>query len=300
MRVCMQQRGLYTVMDETGKTMSARVSGKWMHEAKDALDFPVVGDWVWVRRDAGVMTHLEKRKNVLTRIGADPSGRVRQPIAANIDWLLCCMALGKDVHPERVTRYLSAASGAGITAAVLLTKADLCTNAAAAVQTVQEALPGVECIPLSAKDASAVEALRSRIAQANWTVALACASGVGKSTLCNALIGEEYLRTGEVREGDMRGRHTTTRRELILLPEGGALIDTPGMRAFALDESDVESVFERLDVLRRECRFGNCTHSCEPGCALIAAAERGEVNQKMLRTYTQLLAEQSMRRRRKK
>lgn len=299
MRICMQQRGAYRVMDEAGEVISARVSGKWMHEAKDAMDFPTVGDWVWVQRNAGVMTRLEARKNVLTRIGADPSGRVRQPIAANLDWLLCCMALGQDVRASRVERYLAAAAGAGIPAAVLLTKADLCADVDAAIRTVRSALPGVECIPISTEDGAGVEALRRRIARENGTVALAGASGVGKSTLCNALIGEEYLRTGAVREKDMRGRHTTTQRELIVLPQGGVLIDTPGMRAFALDESDVGGVFEALEELSAQCRFSDCTHTCEPGCAIQAAVARGEADAKSLRAYVKLMSEQKRRRKRR-
>lgn len=300
MRVCMQQRGLYRVMDEAGEILTARVNGKWMHEAKDALDFPVVGDYVWIRRDTGVMMRLEARQNVLTRIGADPSGRVRQPIAANLDALWCCMALGQDVRVSRVERYLAAAAGAGIPAVVLLTKADLCADVSAAVRTVQHALPGVECMPISMADAAGIQALQRRIAQGQSTVALAGASGVGKSTLCNALLGEEYLRTAAVREGDMRGRHTTTQRELILLPTGGVLIDTPGMRAFALDESDVGGAFEALGVLRTKCRFRDCTHTCEPGCALRAAVERGEVDEKTLQSYVRLMREQARRARKRK
>lgn len=299
MRVCMQQRGEYAVMDENGTVMRARVSGKWMHEGKSPLDFPAVGDWVYVRADAGVMTHMEARKNVLTRVGMAKGGREVQPIAANLDWLLCCLALGQELRVERIERYLAAAAGAGIEAAVLLTKADLCDHAAQAVHAVEKALPGVACIPVSMADAAGIDAIRARIAQHNLTVALVGASGVGKSTLCNALLGADYLKTGAVREDDMRGRHTTTQRELMLLPSGGALIDTPGMRAFALDESDVGGVFETLEELSAMCRFGDCTHTCEPGCALRAAVMRGEVDEKSLRAYVKLMSEQKRRRKRR-
>ncbi len=296
-----QHHELYSVLcEENGREMRARVAGKLVYRFTAAADFPVVGDRVTlglpqdVPGDAVILEVLPRR-SLLLRTAAGPK-KYSQPIAANLDVLFICTSLNQELRQRRLERYLSAARGAGGAPVIVLTKADLCADAQERREQVERDNPGVEILCCSARNGADVEQVRARIG--GGQAAFVGSSGVGKSTLLNALIGEEALRTSAVREDDARGRHTTTHRQLVRLPGGGAVIDTPGMREFALDESDVEGAFEDIEALAASCRFANCAHGQEPGCAVRRAVESGAIERGRYENYLKLRREQEGRSRR--
>lgn len=310
---------LYTVCPEKerGRLLTVRVSGRLMHQWKNPADYPAVGDRVRLdwdgRSESAVIRALLPRHGCLNRVGDLHTGQ-SQIIAANLDALLICMSLNQNYSLRRAERYLAAARAAGIEPLLVLTKADLCPEAERRRQEAQAAFPGVAVL-LSGAEADAggsiagnrtpgtaneaVTRIREMLAQGKF-VAFAGSSGVGKSTLVNAVLGGERMRTGAVREGDGKGRHTTTRRELLFAGGGGAVIDTPGMRAFALDDADVEDAFASIARLASECRFSNCAHAGEPGCAVRRAVEKGELDAAQWQSYLRLKREQTGRVRQKK
>ena len=233
---------------------------------------PVVGDWVVVDGDA-VVDVLE-RTSLLRRQGPDGS---EQHLVANLDVLLIVCGLDRPVKPGRIQRSSALAWDAGATPVVVLTKADLVDDAATIVEAVTAASPGVEVVLTSSPDGTGVDAVRALAA--GRTIVLLGESGAGKSTLANALVGDDVLATGAVREGDSKGRHTTTRRELHVLPTGGVLIDTPGIRGVGLwvEPDAVAATFDDVESLAEGCRFSDCAHNGEPGCAVAAAVEAGEL-----------------------
>lgn len=299
--VLSQHHELYSVLCEgTGREMRARVAGKLVYRFRAAADFPVVGDRVTLGlpQDAqgdAVILEVLPRRSLLLRTAAGPK-KYSQSIAANLDVLFICTSLNQELRQRRLERYLSAARGAGVTPVIVLTKADLCADAQGRRAQVVRDNPGVEILCCSARNGADVEQVRARIGSGQ--AAFVGSSGVGKSTLLNALIGEEALRTSAVREEDARGRHTTTHRQLVRLPGGGAVIDTPGMREFALDESDVEGAFEDIEALAASCRFANCAHGQEPGCAVRRAVESGAIERGRYENYLKLRREEERRSRR--
>lgn len=233
---------------------------------------PVVGDWVVVDGDA-VVGVLE-RSSLLRR--QDPDGG-EQPLVANLDVLLIMCGLDRPVKPGRIQRSTALAWDAGATPVVVLTKADLIGEATTIATEVEAANPGVEVVVSSVTDDRGLDTIRS-LAR-DRTIVLLGESGAGKSTLANALVGDEVIATGAVREGDAKGRHTTTRRELHVLPTGGVLIDTPGVRGVGLwiDPDAVAATFDDIELLAESCRFNDCAHAGEPGCAVAAAVESGDL-----------------------
>lgn len=296
-----QHHELYSVLcEENGREMRARVAGKLVYRFRATADFPVVGDRVTLGlpQDAqgdAVILEVLPRRSLLLRTAAGPK-KYSQPIAANLDVLFICTSLNQELRQRRLERYLSAARGAGVAPVIVITKADLCADAQERRAQVERDNPGVEILCCSARNGADVEQVRARIG--GGQAAFVGSSGVGKSTLLNALIGEEALRTSAVREEDARGRHTTTHRQLVRLPGGGAVIDTPGMREFALDESDVEGAFEDIEALAASCRFANCAHGQEPGCAVRRAVESGAIERGRYENYLKLRREQEGRSRR--
>ena len=292
-RVLLQERGLYRVVSETGEQM-AEVSGRLRHEAKGAADFPAVGDFVWLEGEAGqgnaIIQGILPRRSVFVRRAAG-AGCAEQVVAANIDTVFICMALNGDFNLRRLERYLAVAWDSGAVPAVVLTKADLCDDVPRRLLEVGEAAPGVELLTVSAVEPEGWRALLPLIGRGR-TVALIGSSGVGKSTLINRLLGEERLETNGLRSDD-RGRHTTTRRELFLLETGGMVIDTPGMRELGLwtVDSGVEQSFADIEALAAECRFRNCSHTGEPGCAIQKALDEGALSMDRLQSYRKLCAE---------
>lgn len=278
-RVVRQDRGWVQVASADG-VVSARTRA-------DRVGTPVVGDWVLVVDDE-VAAVLERR-SALRR--ADPVGEGEQVLAANLDAVLIVAGLDRPVKAGRIHRAAAQAWDAGARPTVVLTKADVVDDAETARSEVAAEHPGIEVFAVSVRSGLGVEELRRRLG--GDTVVLLGESGAGKSSLLNALTGEDVAITGEVRDTDAKGRHTTTRRELHLLPGGAIVVDTPGIRAMGLyaDASAVDAAFPDIEELSAGCRFGDCTHDHEPGCAVLAAVEDDSLPAVRLAAYRELQAE---------
>ena len=291
-RVISQERGSWRVIHAGGE-QSAQLSGRFRFDAV-AEEYPTVGDFVMLEADdAGspaLIRALLPRKSVFLRRAAGDALRA-QAVAANVDIAFICMSLNQNFNLRRLERYLAAAWESGATPAVLLTKADLCADTSQKRAEAAEVAAGVDVMCVSALEADGCDAVRAYLAPGR-TIALIGSSGVGKSTLTNCLLGEAQLATGGIR-GDGRGRHTTTRRELMLLPGGGCIIDTPGMRELGMwDAADgLERAFADIDALAQGCRFRNCSHNTEPGCAVRAAVAAGQLSAARLQSWRKLQAE---------
>jgi ribosome biogenesis GTPase / thiamine phosphate phosphatase len=290
-RVVAQHRGRYVVRDATGDH-DAILSGSYRHRAVSAEETPAVGDWVEttlpdpnesVRQIRGLVprTSAFLRKMPGTATEA-------QVIAANVDLAIVATALPHDVSLRRIERYLALAWESGAMPLVVLTKADLVDDVAPSLGSVRAVAPGVDVMALSTITGDGVAELRGRLG-AGTTAVILGSSGVGKSTLVNALVGTEHQRTAEVR-GNGTGRHTTTHRELIDLPGGGSLIDTPGMREVQLWATDdgLETAFDDIATVARECRFHDCSHGAEPGCAVQSAVSSGALSEERLDSWRAL------------
>ena len=291
-RVVAQFRDRYVVRDESGVDRDAVLSGRFRHQVTTGEDLPAVGDWVAATGEDGILQirAVLPRRGAFRRKVAGETTEV-QIVAANVDLAIIAMALPGDVNLRRTERYLTLAWESGATPLVLLTKSDLVENPDAEVSSVRTVAPGVDVLAISTMTGAGVDALRARL-QPGITAVLLGSSGVGKSTLVNALLGADRQRTAEVRD-DGAGRHTTTHRELLELPGGASLIDTPGMRELQLwSASDgFESAFDDITSLAGECRFRDCAHESEPGCAVRAAIERGRLDESRLRSWHDLRRE---------
>lgn len=291
-RVAVAHRDLYRLYTESGE-VAAEPSGALWYLAADAASMPAVGDWVAARivnsEQAIVETVLPRHSCFYRR--AVGKREERQAIAANLDLIFLVCGLDGDFNLRRIERYLTLAAEARVAPVIVLNKADVCADASARVRDAA-AISRAPIVTLSALAPDGIALLAPFLACAP-TVALLGSSGVGKSTIANALIGGGRLRTGAVRESDSRGRHTTTHRELIALPGGGALIDTPGMRELQLwaGAESVGEVFGEIAALAAECRFGDCSHSNEPGCAVAEALAEGALAQDRWESYRKLRAE---------
>jgi len=249
---------------------------------------PVVGDWVVVDDATKAVVAVLDRASLLRR--QDPDGG-EQPLVANLDVLLITCGLDRPVKTGRIQRSIALAWDAGASPVVVLTKADLAEDPDATAAAIGAANPGVEVIVCSTVDGRGIDAVQALAA--GRTIVLLGESGAGKSTLANALVGEDLIATAAVREGDAKGRHTTTRRELHVLPTGGVLIDTPGIRGVGLwvDPDAVAATFDDVDALAAGCRFNDCAHAGEPGCAVAAAVETGDLAPERLEAWHTLQAE---------
>ncbi len=279
-RVIVQQRGLYGLITAEGE-VRARISGRL---AKDAADggYPAAGDWVAAALggvgDEAVIHHVLPRRTAFTRKAAGTSGGI-QVVAANVDVAFITASLNQDLNPRRLERYLAAAWQSAAVPVVLLTKVDLLEDFAEALHQVESLAPGAPVFAVSARTGQGLEALEAYLIPGT-TAVLVGSSGVGKSTLVNALLGADRMATGGIREDDARGRHTTSHRELIRLPTGALLLDTPGMRELGLWDTDegVAATFDDIQALAARCRFADCGHSNEPGCAVRAALDTGALD----------------------
>lgn len=293
-RVALEHTHLYRVYTEQGEVL-AEVSGKMRYEAVGRADFPAVGDWVVLRRrdgeDRATVHAILPRFSKFSRKVAGLTTE-EQIVAANVDTVFLVMALNNDFNVRRLERYLVLAWESGANPVIVLTKADLCDDVEDKVAEVEGVAFGLPIHVVSAHQQAGTEALASYLIEGQ-TVALLGSSGVGKSTLVNALAGDVLQTVQEIRTGDDRGRHTTTHRELILLPQGGLMMDTPGMREIQLwDAGDgLEGTFEDIEALTRSCRFNDCTHSNEPGCAVQAALTNGSLDAERYRSYEKLQRE---------
>ena len=286
-RVTVQHRGAWGIATESAESL-AEVTGRFRHAAAPG-ELPVVGDWV-VLRD-GLIDALLPRRSKFSR--KTPFTEVtEQVLVANVDVAFLVMALDeKDFNLRRLERYLATAWEGGATPVIVLNKTDLAEDLEAQLAEVEAVAFGVPVHAANALAAEGVDVLEPYLAGAKTGVLLG-SSGVGKSTLINALLDEERLATGDVRS-DGRGRHTTTQRELLVLPGGGILIDTPGLRELQLWETDggLDQAFVDVAELAAQCRFSDCAHTTEPGCAIRAALEDGSLPEERWESYVKLQRE---------
>jgi ribosome biogenesis GTPase len=293
-RVAREDKQSYVVYG-AGRATRASVSGAFRYRAAMRADYPAVGDWVIVHPLSGedaatIHAVLPRRSSVERKIAGE---RIEaQVVASNVDALFVCAGLDHDFNVRRIERYLTLAYNSGVTPIVLLTKADLCADAAARVSRVESIAQSAQVVALSVVDGRGMDRLRACIGP-GVTTAMVGSSGVGKSSLINTLLGRAAMQVGAVRSHDSRGRHTTTHRELLLLPGGGVMIDTPGMRELGLwgDGDGVDSAFRDIEELASTCRFRDCAHEHEPGCAVHTAIARGDLDPARLSSYRKQLAE---------
>ncbi|WP_035294542.1 ribosome small subunit-dependent GTPase A [Clostridium sp. KNHs214] len=294
-RVACEQKNYYKVITEKG-VISARVSGKIMYNACSIASYPAVGDWVAMDRDEdsqgeAIIQGILKRCSKFSRKVAGIKYE-EQIIAVNIDTALITMSLNDNFNLRRLERYISTAWDSGAKPIVLLTKSDLCEDLDEKLLEVSKVAIGVDILVVSSLTNEGIDKVKEYITKGK-TVAFIGSSGVGKSTLINKLLGYEKMKVSEIRESDGRGRHTTTYRELIVIPEGGVVIDTPGMRELSIMdiEDGIESAFKDIEQLTINCKFGNCTHNEEPGCAVKEAISTGIISEERYKSYIKLKKE---------
>jgi len=291
-RVISQSKELYKVATSDSEII-AEITGKFRYDAASVVDFPAVGDYVMIDHansasGIAIIHYVLKRKSIFERKAAG-TGQGTQIIAVNIDTVFICMALNNDFNLRRLERYLSIAWASGALPVVVLTKADLCNNLAEKITDVNSAAAGADILVTNSLSEDGYRPIRQYVTPGK-TVAFIGSSGVGKSTLVNRLLGNEIIETKEIRKDD-KGRHTTSRRELILVPGGGAVIDTPGMRELGIESADLARSFADIDLLAESCRFSDCSHSSEPQCAVRKAIETGDLSEKRLENYLKLKKE---------
>ena len=281
--------------------LAAHVSGRFRREALGPGDYPAVGDWVAIEarlaEHSGTVHAVLPRRSAISRTAGDSNrrggGRAadEQVLAANVDVALLVEAIDRRVHLTRLERYLALAWGAGVTPVIVLNKIDASPDPGAAEAAVAAIAIGVDVRPVSAMTGAGLASLAPHLVAGRTAVVLG-PSGVGKSTLMNALLGEERAATSAVRTSDGRGRHTTTHRELVPLPGGALLVDTPGIRSLELlGDEGVAATYGDIETLADGCRFGDCSHESEPGCAVRAALAEGRIDRRRWAGYEKLRRE---------
>ncbi|MDY3929577.1 MAG: ribosome small subunit-dependent GTPase A [Clostridia bacterium] len=291
-RVILQEKGMYHIITGTGEYI-AEISGKFRYNAKTVSDYPVVGDFVMaeiIGSDRAVIHHILERKSSFVRKAAG-TNRKEQVIAANIDTVFICMSLNNDYNLRRLERYLAIGLDSGANPVIVLTKSDLCNDTNNIISEIKNIVFGTDILVTTTALQEGYSQILPYITEGK-TVAFIGSSGVGKSTLINCLLGENRLSTNGLRNDD-KGRHTTTHRELILISDGGVVIDTPGMRELGMWDSDagVDLTFADIEKLASQCKFKNCTHTNEKGCAVSEALEKGELSEERCKSYKKLKAE---------
>jgi ribosome biogenesis GTPase / thiamine phosphate phosphatase len=284
-RVAAVHRGAFDVWTAGGAVRS-RLPGRQMHDGLEVA----VGDWVGL--GDGLVRTVVPRRSAIVRNAAGLA-TTAQTLAANVDLAFVVSSLGPDLEPRRIERYLVTIWESGASPEIVLTKADRLDDPAELVAEVEAVAVGVPVHVVSALTGQGCDALRARIA-AGTTAVLIGSSGVGKSTLVNRWLGEEVMATTETREDDDEGRHTTTHRQILVLPGGGLVIDTPGLREIQLWDAGAEALdatFADVEELAADCRFGDCTHTHEPDCAVLAAVESGELASDRLQSWRKLQRE---------
>jgi ribosome biogenesis GTPase len=291
-RIAADGPGIYGLLGS--RAPLGELSGRLRHELHGAAR-PAVGDWVAVAdgddSNRAVIHHLLHRRTALIRRAADTEAAA-QIVAANVDLFFLVTSANRDLNPRRIERYLTAVWDSGAAPVVVLNKVDLVADVVPLLEAIASVALMVPIVEVSALTGVGIDALRERI-RPGMTAGMIGSSGVGKSSLINRLVGREVQHVNDIREGDARGRHTTTRRELVLLPGGGVLVDTPGMRELGLieDEGGVEATFGDIAELALACRFNDCQHESEPGCAVLAALATGVLDRDRHASYRKLQRE---------
>lgn len=293
-RISKEHKGMYHLLTEKGELL-AEVSGKFKFHATEREDFPAIGDWVIVsaRFNEGKATihYVLERKSKFSRKVAG-NETVEQIVATNVDTVFLVNALNQDFNIRRIERYLILAWESGANPVIILSKADLCENVDYMIRQVESVAIGVPIHSISSLESQGIDEVKQYLSVGN-TVALLGSSGVGKSTLINALVGKEIQKVNVIREGDDRGKHTTTHRELIVLKNGGLVIDTPGMREIQLWDvgEGISDTFKDIEELAQMCKFRDCTHNSEPGCGINQAISQGTLTDERFQSYVKLQKE---------
>lgn len=292
-RVVEEYRGFYRLRSQQGELL-AEVTGKVHHEATSRESFPAVGDWVAAEPRPGeararISSVLPRKTKLARKVAGREFGE--QIIATNLDTVFVVTSLNSDFNVKRIERYLALVWKSEAQPVILLNKADLCPDASPYQRELEGIANQVPVHIMTALDLAKLDVVRSYVTRGK-TAAFVGSSGVGKSTIINGLAGQS-LPTKEVRESDDRGQHTTTSRQMIFVPNGGIVVDTPGMRELQLwdSETGVERTFEDLATLALQCKFRNCGHQGEPGCAVEAAIQNGSLNRERLESYRKLQSE---------
>jgi ribosome biogenesis GTPase len=292
-RVTVQQRGLYNIVTDLGE-LTAQISGRLAHEAGNG-GHPAVGDWVAAaarpeEQAATIHAVLPRRTSFVRK--AAMSVATEQVVAANVDVAFLVASMNADLNARRLERYLATAWQSGAAPVVVLTKADLAQDPEAEIAEAEAVAFGAPVLAVSVVTGEGLEALAAHLKPAE-TAVLVGSSGVGKSSLVNALAGETLMSVAAIRAGDDHGRHTTTHRELFRLASGALILDTPGMRELGLLHADdgLSTTFEDIEALAEGCRFGDCRHSNEPGCAIRAALESGVLDAGRWKSFQKLQRE---------
>jgi ribosome biogenesis GTPase len=291
-RISSQYKNLYKVITENGE-FTAEISGKLRHSVSGLSEYPAVGDFIMVDRTDnsngnGMIHHILTRNSIFARKVAG-SKNDTQVVATNIDTVFICMSLNNDFNLRRLERYLSIAWDSGAIPVIVLTKSDLCKELEIRLNEISSIAIGVDVLVTSSISDDGYQSLK-RYLSSGKTAAFIGSSGVGKSTLINRLLGQNVLDTNEIRNDD-KGRHTTTRRELIILPDLGVVIDTPGMRELGIISADLSKSFADIDELASKCRFNDCTHKNEPNCTVQKAIKDGILSAERLESYWKLKRE---------
>ncbi len=288
-RVVVEHRGAFQLIGADGPCWS-EPTGRLRHRARDRLDLPAVGDWVALHNDGRIEAVLPRKSAFIRKAaGTRPDPQI---IAANVDFVFIVTSANSEFNPRRIERYVAAIWESRASPVLVINKTDLDTDVDGLVDSLGAAGVGLPVARVSGLERRGLEQLAPYLGP-QTTLALVGSSGVGKSTLANWLLGRDAQETAAIREHDAHGRHTTTHRELIALPSGGALIDTPGMREFALwaEEADVSGAFADIEALSARCRFVDCQHRGQPGCAIDEALETGELEPQRLEHFYKLQRE---------
>lgn len=293
-RIAREHTHIYNVLTALGE-VRARVTGRFRHDARGRQDFPAVGDWVALQGaesggEAQIHALLDRRSKFSRKVAGNTVEE--QVVAANVDTIFLVSALDHDFNLRRLERYLVVGRESQARPVIVLNKADLSDDIGSAVAEVTIIAPDVPVHAVSCKRQDGLEALHQYL-RPGETVALLGSSGVGKSTLINRLLGEDRQRTRDVRASDQRGRHTTSHRELIVMPDGVLMIDTPGMRELQLWDTDegIRETFDDIEALASACFFRDCQHQDEPRCAVTTAVQEGRVAPEHLANYHKLKRE---------